>query len=102
VSIPATIADHTWQTIDCPRTDDEYVMKIADEYITEDGLGGSIPKELELNSYPMLCMHWQSLCSNGLMTGLKVLDEVLRRVNVHLYDRVVWRSLEELMKGALE
>ena len=102
VSIPATIADHTWQTIDCPRTDEEYVRKIADEYITEDGLGGSIPKELELNSYPILCMHWQSLCSNGLMTGFRVLDEVLRRVNLLLKDRVVWRSLEELMQESLK
>ena len=97
VSIPATVYDYFWQTMDTPETGDELIRKIADSYITEDGKGGDIIKELELRAYPILCTHWQSLCSNGNLTGIRALREVAKRINEHILDRVEWVSFEELL-----
>ncbi len=96
VSIPATTRDYIWQTIDCPRTDDEYISGIADNLITKDGKEGHIIRVLETGGYPILITHWQSLMSNGLYTGLRVMDEVGKRVNEHLSDRVEWMSFEQI------
>ena len=69
--------------------------------ITEDGKAGQIINVLETNGYPILVTHWQSLMSNGLGTGICVLDEVAKRVNTHLSDRVEWKSFEEIMNIVL-
>ena len=34
--------------------------------------------------------------SNGLYTGLRVMDEVGRRIAEHLKDRVEWMSFEQI------
>ena len=97
VSIPTTVSeDYLWCTIDSVRTDDEYVGQIADNLITEDGSEGEILRVLETGGYPILITHWQSLMSNGLLTGLKVMEEVARRVENHLADRVEWMSFEQI------
>ena len=96
VSIPATTRDYIWATIDTPRTDDEYVCEIADQLITADGKEGHILRVLETGGYPILITHWQSLMSNGLGTGLRVMDEVGRRIKEHLSDRVEWMSFEQI------
>ena len=97
VSSPATVYDYFWQTMDTPETGDELIKKVADSYITEDGKGGDIIKELELGAYPILCTHWQSLCSNGALTGIRALREVAKRINEHLLDRVEWVSFDTLL-----
>jgi len=56
---------------------------------------------LETNGYPILITHWQSLMSNGLGTGLRVLDEIGRRINENLSDKVEWMSFEELLDMVL-
>lgn len=96
VSIPATTRDYIWGTIDTPRTDDEYVSEIADKLITADGKEGEIIRVLATGGYPILITHWQSLMSNGLCTGLRVMDEVGRRVGLHLADKVEWLSFEQI------
>ncbi|MBQ8310589.1 MAG: hypothetical protein IJX80_06230, partial [Clostridia bacterium] len=101
VSIPATTRDVIWQTIDSTDTSTEYVNGIADALITADGRNGEILRVLETGGYPILITHWQSLASNGLYTGLRVLDEVGRRVNLHLSDRVEWMSFEEILHMVL-
>lgn len=101
VCIPATTDDHIWQTIDNPDTSEEYVMKIADEVITSDGKGGEAVRVLETGGYPILLTHWQSLMSNGLGTGLRILNEIARRINERLSDRVEWKSFEEIMEMVL-
>ena len=98
VSIPSTMNDKMWQTIDCPRTDGAYITGIADEYITPDGRRGDILKVLDAGGWPLLCTHWQSLFSNGLETGLRVLDLVGERVQTHLGDRVEWLSSMEITR----
>lgn len=102
VSIPATTHDRIWQTIDTTDTSDEFVCSIADQLITADGKSGEIIQVLETGGYPILITHWQSLMSNGLATGIRVLDEICRRVNEHLSDRVEWMSFEEIMNLVLE
>lgn len=96
VSIPATTRDRIWATIDTPRTDKEYICKIADMLITEDGKAGEVIRVLETGGYPILITHWQSLMSNGLGTGLKIMDEVGKRISANLSDKVQWMSFEEI------
>lgn len=98
IAIPPTTRDKMWQTIDNPDTSEEYVLGIADSLITADGKEGEWVRALENGSWPILITHWQSLMSNGLGTGLRVLDEVARRINEHYSDRVQWMSFEEMME----
>ncbi len=102
VSIPATTRDHIWQTIDCPRTDREYICEIADSLLTKDGKSGEIIDVLHRGGYPILITHWQSLMSNGLKTGLKVMNEVCSRIETHLLDQVEWMSFEQITDLVLE
>ena len=83
-------------TVDTTRCDDEYVSSIADKLITADGKAGQIIRVLESEGYPILITHWQSLMSNGLYTGLRVMDEVGRRINAHLSDTVEWMRFEQI------
>lgn len=98
VSIPGTLKDCNWRTINCPDTSDEYVSRAADEILTEDGKSGEFVRVLESGGYPIMLMHWQGLMSNGLGTGLRILDEVARRIGLHYSDKVEWMSFEEIMR----
>jgi hypothetical protein len=98
VSIASNMPDHFWDTIDSPKTDNEYVQSIADKYITADGKEGSLINVLNAGGWPVFVTHWQSLYSNGLETGLRALDEVGRRIQLHLGDKVEWKSCMELTK----
>ena len=98
VAIPGTLKDCNWRTINCPDTSDEYVSRAADEILTEDGKSGEFVRVLESGGYPIMLMHWQGLMSNGLGTGLRILDEVARRINLHYSDKVEWMSFEEIMR----
>ena len=97
VSIPVTVGDILWQTIHTTENDEEYINSVADLYITADGKSGKIIEALENESYPIMLTHWQSLASNGLYTGLKILDKVAQRVNDNLSDKVQWTKAEDLM-----
>ncbi|MBQ8249114.1 MAG: hypothetical protein IJY93_04430 [Clostridia bacterium] len=101
VSIPPSLQDRFWRTMNTTRTDDEYVNSIADMIISEDGKSGEMIYILETNGFPIIVTHWQSLNSNGLETGLRVLDVIASRVNKHLSDRVEWMSFEEIMNLVL-
>ena len=98
VSIPATTYDVIWQTMDTTETSQKYVCEIADLLISADGKSGQIIDVINTNGYPILVTHWQSIMSNGLGTGIRVLDEVARRINEHISDKVEWMSFEEIMK----
>ncbi|MBS1722078.1 MAG: hypothetical protein JSS66_03615 [Armatimonadetes bacterium] len=96
VAIPATVADWWWETIDSPRTDDAFVSGVCDNMLTEDGKRGQIIDVLEAGGWPIVLTHWQSLFSNGLETGLAVLEELGRRLDQHLLDRVEWMKCSEV------
>jgi hypothetical protein len=92
------LRDCTWQTINCPDSSEEYVSRVADEIITADGKEGEFVRTLESGGYPIILSHWQSLMSNGLRTGLRVLNEIAGRINKHYSDKVEWMSFEEIMR----
>lgn len=102
VSVPATTVDHFWQTMDTTDVSDEYVSRVADELITEDGTAGEIVEVMARNCWPILITHWQSLFANGAGTGLRCLAEVARRIEKNLSEKVMWLSAEEIMKMVLE
>jgi hypothetical protein len=98
VAIPSTVDDFWWETIESPRTDRAYVNGIVDRMLTEDGTGGKIPAVLAAGGWPVLLTHWQSLFSNGLETGLAVLDELGRRIQERLTGEVEWVSCLEMAR----
>lgn len=97
VSIPATTRDAIWPSIHTTDTSEEFVSQRADQLITADGKEGEILRVLETNGYPILVTHWQSLISNGLGTGMRILDEVGRRIEKHLSNRVEWMSFAQIL-----
>jgi len=101
VSIPSTTDDYIWRTMDTTEDSQEYVSQVADLYITADGKAGAIIDVLANNGYPIICTHWHSLISNGLGTGMRVLDEIGKRVSHHLSDRVEWKDFGEIMDMVL-
>lgn len=101
VSIPSTLHEHFWQTINNPNDSEEYINAIADKFITADGSHGEILRVLDTNGWPILGCHWQSLYSNGTQAGLRILETVVQRVNRHLSHRVQWMSFEEIMELVL-
>ncbi len=95
VAVPATVRDWWWETIDSPRTDDEFLSGIADKMLTEDG-DGDITRILAAGGTPVLLTHWQSLYSNGKETGLRVLDILAERIEGQLASRVEWMKCSEI------
>lgn len=96
VSIPASTPEVFWKTLDCGLTDPEWIRGIADELITEDGRSGSVRRILDAGGWVGCVMHWQSLFSHGLETGLAALDEFGRRVQETLADEVEWLNATEV------
>lgn len=96
VSIPALVEDHWWATIDSPRTDAGFVSEVTDRLLTADGTGGQIRRVLDAGGWPVILTHWQSLFSNGLESGLAVLDELGRRVETVLSQEVRWLNFSEI------
>ena len=98
VAIPSTVDDFWWRTIDSSRSDTEFVESVVDLIVTKDGRGGKIRAVLDAGGWPILLTHWQSLFSNGLETGLAVLDEVGRRVKEALAGEVEWKTCSEIAR----
>lgn len=98
VSINSTVDDFFWETINTPRTHADYIAGIADRMLTADGRGGAIRSVLDAGGWPVLMTHWQSFFSNGLETGLAVLDLLGERVTATLGDEVEWASCSELAR----
>jgi hypothetical protein len=92
VSINSTVDDFFWATINSPRTDPAYIEAITDQLLTADGQGGAIRTVLNAGGWPILMNHWQSFFSNGLETGLAVLDLLGQRISATMADEVEWLS----------
>ena len=102
VSIPSTLHERFWQTIDNPDDSEAHLLAIADNFLTADGKEGEILQVINTGGWPILCCHWQSLFSNGTEAGLRILEIVASRIDEHLSDRVQWMSFEEIMELVLE
>ncbi|MEE2657273.1 MAG: hypothetical protein VX733_02135 [Candidatus Latescibacterota bacterium] len=96
VSIWAQVRDYLWQTMETGRDDEAYVESIADAYLTQDGTGGRLPELLAAGTPMVLCTHWQSLFSNGRRTGLRILDEICRRVQQWEPEQARWTTCSDL------
>lgn len=101
VTIPNTSTEVFWRTIHNPDASEELVSRAADDLITADGKDGQLVRTLETGGYPVFLCHWQSLISNGLGTGLRILEEVGKRVQEHLSDRVEWMRYDQIMEMVL-
>jgi hypothetical protein len=101
VAINSTVDDFFWETINTARSDRAYVESVADRLLTVDGRGGAIRAVLDAGGWPILMTHWQSFFSNGLETGLAVLDVLGQRVADTLGDQVEWATCMELTRRTL-
>ncbi len=96
VSIVSQCPDVFWQTMETKDTSDKYVRSIADQLLTEDGQRGRAAELFRAGTPIVMLAHWQSLFSNGRKTGLRVLDEVGRRVQTAWGNRAHWVTCSEL------
>lgn len=96
VHIPALVEDYWWATLECPRTDDEWIDGLVDRFLSRDGRSGAIRRVLDAGGWPVLLTHWQSLFSHGAESGLTVLDRLGQRVSETLAGEVEWRSFSEI------
>ena len=96
VSIWAQVGDHLWQTMETGDDSPDLVARIAAAYLTEDGREGRLAQLYAAGTPMVLCTHWQSLYSNGRRTGLRVLEEVCRRIHAAWGPRVAWTKCSEL------
>jgi hypothetical protein len=96
VSIVSKCGDFAWQSMESKETGADYVRGLADKYITEDGTGGHFAALLSVNVPIVFHTHWQSLYSNGRMTGLKALAMVFERVATLWQEKVAWMKCSAL------
>lgn len=101
VSIPSTVDDFFWATIDSPRTDRAFVEAVADRMLTADGRGGAIRQVLDAGGWPVIMTHWQSLFSNGLETGLAALEVLGERIATVAAGEVAWATCGELAERTM-
>ena len=66
--------------MDTLEESEDYVSRIADMWVTADGRGGRLAELFHAGTAAVFHTHWQSLYANGRRTGLRVLDEVGRRI----------------------
>ncbi len=78
--------------------DDACVARIADNYLTEDGCPGRLAELRSADTPMVLVTHWQSLFSNGRQTGLRILNEICRRVDACWADKVQWTNCSDLAR----
>ena len=98
VSLWAQVDDYLWQTMETLQADDAYVSTIADAYLTQDGRGGRLTELHAVGTPMVLVTHWQSLFSNGRRTGLRILEEVCRRVDDCWGQQVRWTNCSDLAR----
>ena len=96
VSLCSQVRDSFWATMDSQETDTAYVRSVADAYVSEDGASGRLAQLFDAGTPIVWCTHWQSLYSNGRMTGLQALDEVCRRIDSLWGDEIEWMKCSEL------
>lgn len=96
VSIVSQCGDHIWETMESQDSSARYVQSVADRYLTEDGRAGRLAELFRAGTPIVFHTHWQSLYSNGRGTGLRVLDEVGRRVATAWGEEVRWLKCSDL------
>ena len=80
-AVKHNVGDMVWQGINSPRDDVEFINKIADDYITEDGKSGKAAERILSGEPAIMLIHWQSLYSNGTRSGLRAFEKIAERIN---------------------
>ena len=96
VSLFSQVSDFFWQTMNERATGTAYVRSVADAYLSEDGSSGRLAELFYAGTPIVWCTHWQSLFSNGRMSGLQALDEVCRRIDSLWGGAIEWMKCYEL------
>ena len=96
VSIVSQCGDHIWETMEKQDDSLAYVRSVADCYLTEDGGQGRLAELFHAGTPIVFHTHWQSLYSNGRRTGLRVLDELGRRIAGAWGSEVRWLKCSDL------
>jgi|GEM_PF-56278 len=94
VSIPAATVEPMWEAVSGKGE----VNLMADYFVTADGQKGRFLDLMKTGSYLTFYTHWQSLYGNGTRKGLLAVQEIERRVNQHLGDRVKWMKVSEIAR----
>jgi len=92
VSVTSGAGDAFWQT----NWKKCIAEELADDLISEDGRSGRIAELIRNQSPVIFHTHWESLFSNGYLTGLLGLEIVIRRIEESFGDRVRWMKLSEI------
>ena len=69
----------------------------VDRFITEDLRGGRLPEVLAKEEPAVLVCHWPGIYFNGERVGLRIFQEVVRRLHAG-YDNLVWMKLSEIAR----
>ncbi|HCL29889.1 MAG TPA: hypothetical protein DIC52_15795 [Candidatus Latescibacteria bacterium] len=96
VSLCSQVGDQLWTTMDSRETGVDFINSVADAYLSEDGSSGRLAELYRAGTPIIWCTHWQSLFSNGRMTGLRALDEISRRIDALWGTTVTWMKCSEL------
>jgi len=68
-----------------------------DRFITEDGKAGRMVEVIERGEPALILAHWTGIYWNGQELGLKVMQEVVRRLHAR-FDHLRWMKLSELAR----
>ena len=103
VRILSSVGDVWWdsQNYADPDAARESIREKVDQLLSEDGSHGQIVDLIDADQPVVIVTHWQALFGNGHGVGLEMLIELVKRVNLHLADRIEWTMPSELTKMAL-
>jgi len=96
VSIVASVKDPFWSSMLTDASEGEWREKALESVLSRDGRQGRIARQVAAGSWVAIVTHWQSLYSNGTRYGLHAAEELVRRMNSRLKDRIVWMSCSEI------
>jgi len=69
----------------------------ADRFITADGRSGRLVEVIERGEPALLLAHWTGVYWNGQKLGLRIFQEVVRRLHQR-FDHLVWMKLSEIAR----
>ncbi|MBU4201225.1 MAG: hypothetical protein KKE37_03530 [Verrucomicrobia bacterium] len=91
VGMPVACQEPMWKC----TTGGGDVSKMADYYLDSDGKNGKFNNWINTGSYLIFYVHWQSLYGNETKKGFLAVQEILKRVQARLGDRVKWMKASE-------
>ena len=101
VSVPVNAGDVLWRTqYGSVAAAKRSAKRGVDQLLSADGRNGRVRELVDAEAPVTILTHWQSLFSNGRMTGLAGLKLLLERMTKHLAGQIKWMRCSELAKLA--